>query len=348
MKAKTLAAMSPVRTWFLMFTAIALTAMASSWLPCADAAEISLSYANFPPAPTFPCIQMERWAQEVEKRTAGKVDVQTYAGSTLLGAKNMWSGVIEGQADIGCISMAYQPGVFPMMSVFEQPLGFTSATSASIALWELYAQRQPAEFSRVKVLTMFSSAPSNLMCKQPIKTLADLNGLEIRASGGASTALELLGATPVSMPASECPEALQKGLIKGIFSSFDMLKDFNFAEHLKYQTVTNFMVYPFAVIMNLDSYNKLPADVKAVLDGLGREQAEWTGNYLDAHVHESLEWSKQKYGIEVADLPAAEAALASQKLAVMVDDWKQKAKDKGVPADEILAEALALKAKYDN
>ncbi|MBU1001602.1 MAG: TRAP transporter substrate-binding protein [Proteobacteria bacterium] len=340
--------MGPTRTLILLFSAIVLTTIVS-WGPIpVVAAEVSLSYANFPPAPTFPCIQMERWAQEVSTRTAGKVQIQTYPGSTLLGAKNMWSGVIEGQADIGCISMAYQPGVFPMMSVFEQPLGFRSATSASIALWELYAKRRPKEFERVKVLTMFSSAPSNFMCKLPIQSLADLSGLEIRASGGASRALELLGATPVSMPASECPEALQKGLIKGIFSSFDMLKDFNFAEHLKYQTVTNFMVYPFAVIMNLDSYNALPADVREVLDGLGREQAEWTGQYLDAHVRESLEWSKQKYGIEVAELPASEAALARQKLTVMIDDWKQKAMDKGIPADEVLAEALALQAKYDN
>ncbi|BBD09432.1 TRAP transporter substrate-binding protein [Desulfovibrio ferrophilus] len=348
MQATTLTAMSPVRTLSLMLTAIALTAIACWWPTPAAAAEVSLSYANFPPAPTFPCIQMERWAKEVETRTAGKVDIQTYPGSTLLGAKNMWSGVIQGQADIGCISLAYQPGVFPMMSVFEQPVGFTSATAASVSQWELYAKRQPKEFARVKVLTMFTSAPSNIMCKKPISSLDDLKGLEIRASGGASKVLELLGATPVSMPASEAPEALQKGLIKGILSSFDMLKDFNFAEHLKYQTVTNFVVYPFAVIMNLDSYNALSPDVKKVLDELGAEQAEWTGKYLDAHVRESIEWSKNKYGIEVAQLPAAEAAKAKQKLTVMIDGWKTKAEAKGIAADDVLAEVLALKAKYDH
>jgi len=39
---------------------------------------ITLRYANFPPATTFPCVQMERWAKEVEKRTNGKVKVQTF------------------------------------------------------------------------------------------------------------------------------------------------------------------------------------------------------------------------------------------------------------------------------
>jgi len=51
---------------------------------------ITLNYANFPPAPTFPCVQMERWKVEVEKRTNGQVKINTFPGGTLLGAKGMW------------------------------------------------------------------------------------------------------------------------------------------------------------------------------------------------------------------------------------------------------------------
>ena len=42
-----------------------------------SAGSITLSYANFPPAPTFPCVQMERWKTEVEKRTNGQVAIKT-------------------------------------------------------------------------------------------------------------------------------------------------------------------------------------------------------------------------------------------------------------------------------
>ena len=59
---------------------------------------ITLKYANFPPATTFPCVQMERWAKEVEKRTNGKVKVQTFPGGTLLPAKNIFDGVLSGMA----------------------------------------------------------------------------------------------------------------------------------------------------------------------------------------------------------------------------------------------------------
>lgn len=313
----------------------------------APAAVIKLSYANFPPASTFPCIQMERWKAEVEKRTNGKVMVETYPGGTLLEAKNMFKGVQDGQADIGCLSMSYQPGVFPMTTAVEQPLGFTSATVASLTLFDLYQKYKPAEFKDVKVLTLFTSAPSNIMSSVPVRGLDDLKGLELRASGTAAKSLAALGATPVSMPMSQAPEALQKGLVKGLLSSLEVLKDFNFAESCRYETITDLPVYPFAVVMNMAKWNALPQDVKDVLDGLAREQSQWTGEYMDGHVRESLTWSKEKYNIEVITLPDAEKAQVQARTAGLLEEWKTQAKAAGLPAEAILEDLNRLKAEHE-
>ena len=107
------------------------------------AGSIKLSYANFPPAPTFPCVQMERWKTEVEKRTAGKVAINTYPGGTLLGAMDMMDGVIAGTADIGCLCMAYQPGRFVVTNATSLPLGLPNAKAASLVLWDLYQKYLP-------------------------------------------------------------------------------------------------------------------------------------------------------------------------------------------------------------
>lgn len=333
-------------TGFLAVAAFAVAVALAGVLP-ASAADISLTYANFPPPPTFPCVQMERWADEVEKRTNGKVAVQTFPGGTLLGGKAMYQGVIDGQADIGCMSMAYYPGVFPVVSVLEVPMGFTKATNAGLVLLDIYEKYRPAAFDKVKVLTMFTSAPSNLMCKVPVKSLADMQGLEIRGAGGASTVLDRLGATPVSMPMPETPEALQKGIVKGLLSSLEVLMDFNFAELCRHQTILNAQVYPFAVIMNMDSWNKLPEDVKKVFMDLKREQCLWTGQYMDEHVEESLEWSENKYDIDVYELSAEDKAEVKERLAGMLDEWKKQSAEKGAPVDEIVEDVKKLKAKYE-
>jgi TRAP-type C4-dicarboxylate transport system substrate-binding protein len=307
---------------------------------------ITLNYANFPPAPTFPCVQMERWKEEVEKRTDGKVVINTYPGGTLLEAKDMMDGVIAGLADIGCLCMAYQPGRFIITNATSLPLGIPNARVGSLVLWDLYQKYQPEPFKQVKVLTMFTTAPSNIMSQKPIRTLDDIKGANLRASGGAGEVLKAWSANLVGMPMSDTPEALQKGVIQGLFSSLEVMKDFKFAEICRYVTMTDQVIYPFAVVMNMDSWNALPEDVQKVMDDLRVEQAEWTGNYMDNHVKESIDWSKETHQVEFIQLPAEEKAKWDELLAPITAQWIEDTKAKGFPAEEIVEDMKELLKKH--
>jgi TRAP-type C4-dicarboxylate transport system substrate-binding protein len=330
-----------------MFKRILILFLVLAFTPAVLAAEqITLNYANFPPASTFPCVQMERYKAEVEKRTNGQVQINTYPGGTLLGAKNMFRVIINGQADIGCLCMSYQPGVFPLTTAVELPVGFKSSRQASLVLWDLYQKYEPREFSRVKVLTMFATAPSNLMTSKPVKNLADIKGMQIRASGAASSVLELLGATPVSMPMSETPEAPQKGMVKGVFSSLEVLQDLNFAAYCPYQTRLDLQVYPFAVVMNRDKWESLPPKVREVMDELGREQAEWTGEYMDGHVENALDYAREKYGTEMFSLSPSQRELMFEKVEPLIGEWKEEAKKRDLEAEKILEDVYELRDKY--
>ncbi len=230
---------------------------------------------------------MERWKKEVEKRTNGKVAINTYPGGTLLGAKNMMDGVIAGQADIGYLCMAYQPGRFMVTNATSLPLGIPNAKVGSLVLLDLYKKYQPEPFAKVKVLTMFTTAPANIMSKVPVRTLDDIKGLDLRASGGAAQILKAWGANQVGMPMPATAGSAAKGVVKGLFSSLEVMKDFKFAEICPYVTMTDTVIYPFAVVMNMDKWNALPKDVQQVMDEHDQEQAEWTGNYMDNHVKEA-------------------------------------------------------------
>ncbi|MBI5904680.1 MAG: TRAP transporter substrate-binding protein [Deltaproteobacteria bacterium] len=315
--------------------------------PVHSDAVIKLTYANFPPAATFPCVQMERWAKEVEKRTGGKVKVQTFPGGTLLPAKNILDGVISGVADIGNFAMSYQPGRFPVSEVVDLPLGFTSSRVASLTLYDLVEKYQPKEFDKVKILTLFTCPPTNFMTKVPVKSLADLKGLELRVAGTSAEVVKRLGGIPVAMPQSETPEAIQKGVVKGMVSSMEILQDFKFAAYTPYATVANLPVVTFAVVMNKDKWNSLPADVKKILDDMRREQAQWTGEYVDNHVKEALAWSKKNHSHQLFTLPASEAETVKSLLKPIIDDYTKRVTAQGLPAAQILADALAFKKKHE-
>jgi len=308
---------------------------------------IKLTYANFPPAPTFPCVQMERWKTEVEKRTAGKVAVQTFPGGTLLPAKNIFDGVMAGTADIGNFAMSYQPGRFPISEAIDLPLGFPSAKAASMALYDLIDKYKAKEFEGVKILTMFTCPPANIMTRTPVKSLADLKGMELRVGGTQADIIKLLGGIPVAMPQSDTPEALQKGVVKGHVSSMEVLKDFNYAAYTANATIANLWVVTFAVVMNKQKWESLPADVKKVFDDLRIDQAKWTGEYVDNHVLESLKWSKEKYNLQIFELPATEKAEIPKILAPIISDYVKKVTAAGLPGDQIVKDALALKDKYE-
>ena len=321
--------------------------LGSSFLALPAQAQIKLSYANFPPAPTFPCVQMERWKTEVEKRTAGKVKVDTYPGGTLLGAKNMFDGVAAGTADIGNTCTSYFPGMFPVVEAIDLPLGWPSATVASLSLLDLVEKYKPKELEKFKVLTMFTCPPANVMSMKPILSLEDIKGYELRASGTGAKILGLLGAGPVAMPQSDVPEALQKVVIKGNVSSLEVMKDFKYAEHCRHVTSNvNLFVVSFAVVMNQKKWDSLPADVKKVLDGLRKDQAIWTGQYVDNHVKESMKWSEKTYNVQVYKLSPKELSRWYALLNPMTDTYLKNVGAKGLPAKAILDDVMKLKEKY--
>ena len=323
---------------------LTMTAIAFSPAPV-TAETIKLSYAQFAPAKTFVGVQLERWIAEVEKRTGGKVKIDAFHGGTLLGAKNMMDGVIAGTADIGTLVMAYQPGRFVVTNATSLPFGFPNARVASLTLWDLYAKYKPKAFAEVKVLCMYTSGPSNIMSKVPVRSLADLKGLDLRASGGAAKTLKAWGANQIGMPMSATPEALQKGVVKGLFSSLEVMKDFKFAEICKYVTMTDAVIYPFSVVMNMDKWNSLPKDVQKVMEDMAREHSEWTGSYMDSHIVESIEWSKKTQGVEVITLSKTEKAKWDKLLDPIMDEWVMATKKKGYPADEIVSDIKMLMNK---
>ena len=236
--------------------------------------------------------------------------------------------------------MAYQPGRFAVTNALSLPLGIKDAKTGSKALWEIFKKYNPQEFADVKVLTMFTTAPSNIMSQKPIRTLEDMKGVSLRASGGAGEILQAWGANMVGMPMSATPEALQKGTVQGLFSSLEVMQDFKYADLCKYVTMTDTSVYPFAVVMNKSKWDALPDDVKKVMDDLAEEQMAWTGDYMDNHVTEAIAFSKESQ-VEFIELSAEQKAQWNVLLEPIVVKWIADNSAK-VEVEKIVADVKAL------
>jgi TRAP-type C4-dicarboxylate transport system substrate-binding protein len=313
----------------------------------AHAAEITLNYAFFAPAGTFPGKQMAHWADEMAKRTNGRVEVKTFPGGTLLGAREMYDGVTKGVADIGLGSPSYDPGRFPLTSGISMPLNFPNATVASQTLWAVTKELKPKEYDAFKVIAMFTTEPGYIQSRNPVRNTADLAGMKLRAAGTGVPVLKALGAAPVGMPMPEVPQAVQTRVIDGTMTSREVLKDFRLAEQLKYVTDYPTVVVTFAAVMDKKRWDALPADVKKVIDELAEEMPTWTGHYHDReNVDAALAWGKKDHNLQVLAISPQEKAAWDAKLAPMVDEWVAEMKGKGLPADQYIQRVRALRDQF--
>ncbi|WP_418317075.1 TRAP transporter substrate-binding protein [Piscinibacter sakaiensis] len=339
--------MNPTRTITRLVTSMAAgLAMLSSPLT-ANAADITLTYAFFAPAGTFPAKQMAHWAEQVNKRTNGKVAVKTFPGGTLLGAKEMYDGVTKGVADIGLGAPSYDPGRFPLTSGVSLPVGFANATVASRTLWELTKEFKPKEFEEFKVIAMFTTEPGYIQSRKPVANAADLNGMKLRAAGTGVPVLKALGAAPIGMPMPEVPQSVQTGVIDGTMTSREVLQDFKLAETLKYVTDYPTVVVTFAAVMDKKRWDKLPADVQKVIDELAPEMATWTGNYHDnQNVGAAMKWAADQHKLQVLKLAPDEKARWDAKLKPMEDEWVAEMTAKGLPAAQYMKRMRELRDQF--
>ncbi len=144
--------------------------------------------------------------------------------------------------------------------------------------------------------------------KKPLRRLEDFKGLKIREPQGMeSDFLAKLGASVVVLPGTEIYSALDKGVVEAtnwsVVSDNDRLGFHKIAPYFTYPGFHSMPIGDFAV--NQKEYEKLPADIKAILTAACREWACDLAERLNLEdlrvVHEAkakgitpIAWSKEE------------------------------------------------------
>ena len=117
---------------------------------------------------------------------------------------------------------------------------------------DFYNKFKPKELDDVKVLYLHAHGPGLLHTKTPVRTLEDLKGMKIRATGTTAKIVTALGATPVAMPMSDSYDAISRGVAQGIVCPVESLQGWKLGEVIKYTTQDFGAAYSvtFFVVMN--------------------------------------------------------------------------------------------------
>ncbi len=303
----------------------------------AEAAAITIKVANWFPVSHQQDVTLKAYARELEKRAGGKLKVKYYGAQTLVPTAQSYDAVVKGISDIGNHVLGYTMGRFPFTQILDFPLGFPSGPEATKIANEFYKKFKPKEFDDVKVLFFHAQPGGFLHTKtRPVTKLEDVSGLKLRCYGSNAKFVGLLGAAPVAMPMSDVYDALSKGVVDGLMSSYEALHGWKTGELVNYTTENRDTAYSavFIVMMNKRKFNSLPPDVQALIDQMSQEYIEKYGKmWADLNVV-AKNWLVKR-GVKIVPLSKEEEARWHEKgTKPLIEAYIKEMKAKGLPGEE--------------
>ena len=253
----------------MKLTSIAFTGALAVMATSVSAQE--LKFANFtPPFHTINASVIEKMNADLSEATGGAVTVKGYHGGELgAGPVEQYVRVVQGVADLAWGLPGYTSSQFKKTMIMELPGAVPEGMSGADAYCKVFDQIS-GEFPGSVPMALWSSEPNVMIMRDKVvRTPADLEGLKIRVAGAtAGKVAEALGATPVQMPISQVYNALQTGLIDGVFTGASTLDDFKLDEVANAFTMGASLGYlGFFTVMNQNAYDSLPDEAKTFLSG---------------------------------------------------------------------------------
>ena len=305
-----------------------------------------------PPQATIPANAIIPWMEKVMADSGGRLKIEKYDTMALGGTPpQLVDQVTDGVVDLVWTVIGYTPGRYPATEAFELPFMLTTGEPTSRAFQEYCEKYCMDEFSGMKVIAWHTHGPGLIHSKDPIENLEDMDGLQIR--GGTrviNQMLEKLGATPIGMPVPAVSESLSKGVITATTIPWEVTVPLKVSElvtnHTQFSGDNGLYTATFVFAMNKDSYDKLPDDLKKVIDdNSGIETAALFGRAMDGGDAVGLKIATER-GNNIITLDEAETQRWKDTATPLIGSWIEEMNGKGMDGQAMVDDAKALIEKH--
>ena len=288
------------------------------------------------PAQLFHTQNAQFFADEVAKRSSGKLKITIHPGASLYKANEIKRAVQTGQVQIGEILLSGASNENPMFGVDSIPfLADNYEKAAKLAKVTRPKLEEILASQGMKLLYTVPWQGQSLYSKTPIASVADLKGTKMRAYNPATSRIaQLVSAQPTTIQLAEMGQALATGMVDNLLNSSAGGVDAKFFEHLKYLYTVNAWLPKNVVLVSQKAFDALDAETqKAVLEAAAAaEERGWrVSSEKDA---EHLKTLSEK-GMTIAP-PSPELAAGLKAVGdKMVAEWIASA---GPAGEAIIAE----------
>ena len=236
---------------------------------------------------------IEHFKRVAERNTKGRVRVDVYPNSTLYKDKEELEALQMGAVHMLAPTLSkFGPLGIREFEVFDLPFLFEDRAAVRRVVEGPIGQRLFGilEGRGVRGLAYWDSGFKMMSANRPIRVPADMRGLKVRIQGSKviDEQMRSLGANPQVMSFSEMTQALQSGVVDGAENpslNFYSQKVFEVQKHL---TVTNHGYMGFAVIANKRFWDRLPPEIRAVLEAALSEATQMNNSQVERESAEAM------------------------------------------------------------
>lgn len=236
----------------------------------ASAATLTLDTSIFHSEKSAWTHAFEFWAEQVKKRTGGRVELRPFYSGALSKITETFKAVRDGAVPIGTTSAAHESGRIPALAYMEGEAGMPNnadgwlevARALRPVLSELF------EEEGVMYLWMQPSFGGTVNCRDKhLKQPSDWSNLRVRTAGRWQVQqIRELGANPVATDPAEQYLALQNKTLDCVLSNHEITLGFKLYEVAPYVTNLRVPVNVSLYIGNKEAWGRMSAaDQEAVL-----------------------------------------------------------------------------------
>lgn len=284
------------------------------------------------------------FADAVKEMSGGRITIDVIYDGEGVGATEVLGATKSGLVEVGAPYMALHAGELPAGVVELTLPGAPERLDHLLALfyeagWIDVLRQAYAEQGLHYTAPAFQPGVY-LITKEPINSLADLKGKVLRSPGAYGKFMRNLGVEPVVIAFSEMYPSLATGVIEGAASSNLIdYRDAKLVEIAKYMypvPVTGAQVS--SLVVNMDAWNSLPDDLKAIVDKAAVYHGLLHANHSTMWVREAVN-EMEAGGLQWSPQPSAEDR----------EKWKQagaKLADEYAAADKWSAELIRIQREF--
>ena len=301
--------------------------------------------------------QAYHWfADTVTEKTNKEIEFQFYFGGQLMGHAANVSGIGGGSADMGQIIVAYTPKELIPYGVGDLPLVGVDPWVGMRAMYDLASTNETLKkmFDDLNLVYIAnqSTGPVQINCKgMNIQSLGDLQGAKVRASGSYGQVLSELGANVIAMSQEDVYSALDTGLVSCNQQYIQGIIPYRQHEVSDQLVLLNLgQVLGFGLVMNKDTFNRLTPEQQKIVRDTGSEFVDRYSEIMMNDVKANLEKMKTpstEFSMAVTELSEGDVEKLKAASEKYNDKWLKDTTAAGYPAEELLAEFMALVGKYD-